>query len=106
MGIHKAERQLAINAYQWDTDKLHNGAMCDTNLAAAMGPNGSLVGIWRHWETASLHTVPHTLIAVNASNVSTYTPNISINFPFMSHAGAEDPMLYTSIHTGNVIYHA
>ena len=37
--------------------------MCDTNLAAAVLPNGSLVGVWRHCETVDLVTMPHTLIA-------------------------------------------
>jgi len=94
--IAKADRQLAISAPKWDTDAAHGGTICDTNAAATMGPDGiSLVGLWRRCETPMLHTVPHTLTARNASNPGTYAPNVSVNFPFMSHAGAEDPVVYT-----------
>ena len=84
-----------IDAVKWDTDPLHNGSICDTNAAAAMGEDENLVGIWRRCETSSLHTVPHTVTASNASDPSSYTPNTTTNIPFLSHAGAEDPMVYS-----------
>eukprot|EP00041_Stephanoeca_diplocostata_P015222 m.289081 g.289081 ORF g.289081 m.289081 type:complete len:221 (+) comp19967_c1_seq17:2334-2996(+) len=76
-GIAKAPRQLVISAPKWDTDPLHNGAICDTNAAATVGPNGSLVGLWRRCETANLHTVPHTFTATDALNATSYQPNIT-----------------------------
>eukprot|EP00040_Diaphanoeca_grandis_P010607 m.54383 g.54383 ORF g.54383 m.54383 type:complete len:782 (-) comp21903_c0_seq1:67-2412(-) len=107
VGIAKAERQLAINAQKWDTDILHNGAICDTNAAAAMGDDGNLVGLWRRCETDHLHTVPHTFTATSATNATSYQPNISVNVPFMSHANAEDPMVYSKkTSDGAIVFHA
>lgn len=94
-GLVNSTRQLAISAPKWNTDPLHNGAVCDTNAAAAMGLSGNIVGLWRHCETSTLHTVPHTFTAVNATIASAYRPNVSVNVPFLSHAGAEDPMVWT-----------
>lgn len=118
-GISKAKRELAISAFEWDYDPLHNGAICDTNAAGAINPTAaaaggggggsgkSLVGLWRRCETDHLHTVPHTVAAADAGNASTYAPNISTNMPFMSHAGAEDPMVYTATtDDGQLIFHA
>ena len=51
------------------------------------------MGIWRRCETPHLHTVPHSLTATDAADGASYAPNVSTNFPFMSHAGAEDPMV-------------
>ena len=39
--------------------------VCDTNLAGALLPNGTMVGIWRHCETINLHTEPHSLLATD-----------------------------------------
>jgi mannan endo-1,4-beta-mannosidase len=106
--IGKQEGQLAIDAVKWNTDSLHNGAVCDTNAAGAVGADGnSVVGIWRHCETKNLHTVPHTLTASKVADPTSYSPNISINFPFMSHAGSEDPMVYTrKTSDGKLVFHA
>ena len=105
--IGNAARQLAMNATVWNTDAAHNGAVCDTNLAAAMGARGELVGLWRRCTGSHLHTVPHSLSAVKGKLVETYRPNISTNFPFMSHAGAEDPMVYFYNTTqGGRVFHA
>eukprot|EP00039_Didymoeca_costata_P002943 m.64037 g.64037 ORF g.64037 m.64037 type:complete len:788 (+) comp11619_c0_seq3:101-2464(+) len=98
-GIAKAERQLAIDAKIWDSDPLHNDAICDTNAAAAVVNDGSIVGLWRKCETDHLHTVPHTFKASDGGNGVTYKPNISVNVPYIAHAAAEDPMVYTQIHT-------
>ena len=67
--------------------------------------------MWRRCETSHLHTVPHSLTATDGADVSTYLPDISTNFPFMSHAGAEDPMVWTAKSNdpavaGGVIFHA
>jgi hypothetical protein len=128
-GIASAPRQLAIDALQWDHDPLHNDAVCDTNAAAAVyrtdarsgsgGSGGSgggwgdadsqsrVVGLWRRCETANLHTVPHTFTATDGGTGSTYSPNISVNVPFMSHAGAEDPMVWTATTAGGTtVLHA
>ena len=48
-------------------------------------------------ETPSLHTVPHSLTAPDATDGASYAPNISTNFPFMSHASAEDPMVWIGL---------
>jgi hypothetical protein len=106
--VSSSSRVLAIDAKKWDEDSLHNGAICDTNAAAAVGPDGGWVGIWRRCEGASLHTVPHTftrtaatredtlLLGEGAGGDTTISPNISTNFPFLSHAGAEDPFVWSA----------
>ena len=60
-----------------------------------MTPDGRLVGLWRHCEGPHLHTVPHTFSAADPANPGSFLPNVSVNVPFMAHAGAEDPMVYT-----------
>ena len=62
-----------------------------------MAPDGRLVGLWRHCEGPHLHTVPHTFSAADPgpANPGSFLPNVSVNVPFMAHAGAEDPMVYT-----------
>lgn len=105
--LSSVERQLAIDASIWNIDPLHNSAICDTNAAAAITTDASLIGVWRHCETSNLHTVPHTFSARDSVNGSTYLPNISATFPFMSHAGAEDPMVYSRVaQDGQLILHA
>ena len=105
--LSTAPRALAIDALQWDHDKLPDrDAICDTNAAAAMVPGsgeGRLVGLWRHCETDHLHTVPHSFTASANASVPLPTwmfrPNISsANVPYMSHAGAEDPMVWYEMH--------
>jgi hypothetical protein len=93
-GIANATRRLAINATLWNTDAAHNGAVCDTNVAAALGREGGLVGLWRRCTGDHLHTVPHAITATRAADVATYLPNITTNVPYLSHAGAEDPMVW------------
>jgi hypothetical protein len=94
VGTH--DRQLAIDAVKWNTDTKHNGAVCDTNAAAAVGEDGvSVVGVWRHCETDHLHTVPHTVTAPNGSDPSAYVPNVLTTFPFMAHAGAVQSIIST-----------
>ena len=108
-GLSSSSRVLAIDAEKWDEDSLHNGAICDTNAAAAIGPDGGWVGIWRRCEGASLHTVPHTFTGAATAREDTsslgegaaggditISPNISTNFPFLSHAGAEDPFVWSA----------
>ena len=65
--------------------------VCDTNLAAALLPNGSMVGVWRHCETVNLHTMPYSLLARGDTSppAAGYVPSTSENFPFMAHAGAQ-----------------
>ena len=120
-GIASAPRQLAIDALRWDHDPLHNDAVCDTNAAAAVVPvrltgtagaavdssSTRVVGLWRRCETDHLHTVPHTFTASDGGTGATYSPNVSINVPFMSHAGAEDPMVWTATAaSGETVLHA
>ena len=82
-GMAAAEPMLVLNSTRYDNDpNVHHTnrtAVCDTNLAGAILPNGSLVGVWRHCETVNLHTVPHSLLAVDAKDPLTYTPSNEVN---------------------------
>jgi hypothetical protein len=109
--ISQVPRQLAVDAFQWDYDPSSaRHAICDTNLAGAVGRSGEMVGLWRRCEGDHLHTVPHTLTASDPSKVSTYAPNVSVNLPFVAHAGAEDPMVYHTNQSygddSTLVYHA
>ena len=123
-GMAAAEPMLVLNSTRYDNDpNVHHTnrtAVCDTNLAGAILPNGSLVGVWRHCETVNLHTVPHSLLAVDAKDPLTYAPSDEVNcahtpilgsesrpdrkllaVPFVTHAGAEDPYVYMQ---GDVVH--
>ena len=82
-GMAAAEPMLVLNSTRYDNDPgvhhTNRTAVCDTNLAGAILPNGSLVGVWRHCETVNLHTVPHSLLAVDAKDPLTYTPSNEVN---------------------------
>lgn len=88
-----------LNSTRYDNDPgvhhTNRTAVCDTNLAGALLANGSMVGVWRHCETVNLHTVPHTLLARDpvSPDGKGFVPSGDINFPYLSHAAAEDPFV-------------
>ena len=101
---------LVVNSTLWDRDdRVHHTnhtAICDTNLAAAVLENGSLIGVWRRCETVDLHTMPHSLMATCPEDPSTFAPSIDPRtFRFLSHAGAEDPFVYVVAKVVHVIFH-
>jgi hypothetical protein len=76
--------------------------LIDTNLAVAIKPDNSVVGIWRKCEntadpqcSADCCTFPHLLTASNWKDPSTYYPHSDKElFPEVKAYGSEDPMLW------------
>ena len=77
------------------------GRQSDTNLAAVILPDGSLVGIWRVWDGSQEicknlrgGSCPLLVTAEHWKNASTYVFSSEPLFPDLSSYGSEDPALY------------
>ena len=88
---------LKANTSIWD----NRTVLIDTNLAVAILPDHSAVGIWRKCENptgtvceAQCCTFPHLLTASDWRDPSTYVPHAARIFPEVQPYGSEDPMLW------------
>ena len=89
---------LRANTSIWD----NRTVLIDTNLAVAILPDHSVVGIWRKCENprgtvceAQCCTFPHLLTATDWRRPSTYHPHSDTRiFGGVKAYGAEDPMLW------------
>ena len=105
-----SEPMLVINSTKWNSDyfnKTGRIATCDTNLNGIIRADGSFLGLWRRCETDQLHTIPHTLVASDWRNASTYMPDPHPLF-VLGGSGAEDPsnIWVTTSADGTTAYHA
>lgn len=100
-----------LDSIIWNSDywpKNHRIARCDSNLnGVILKDNQTFLGLWRRCETPNLLTIPHTLMATDWRNASTYTPNVEPLF-VLGGSGAEDPsnIWTTQAQDGTIAYHA
>ncbi len=101
---------LVLNSTIWNSDywaKNDRVAICDSNLNGIILDDQSFLGLWRRCETKNLLTIPHSLVATDWRNASTYLPNVNPLF-VLGGSGAEDPsnIWITNTSEGNTAYHA
>ena len=106
-----SEPVLVLDSTIWNSDywaKNHRIARCDSNLnGIILTDSQTFLGLWRRCETKDLLTIPHTLMASDWRNASTYVPNPDPLF-VLAGSGAEDPSnIWTTVtKDGTTAYHA
>lgn len=115
-----SEPVMVLNSTIYNSDywkKYNTTAKCDSNLNGIILPSPNkdgkqpFLGLWRRCETDDLLTIPHTLVASDWKNASTYEPQIDKPLFVLAGSGAEDPSNIWTTRTSDmaddqVAYHA
>jgi len=115
-----SEPVMVLDSTIWDSDywaRNHRIARCDSNLNGIIlstkhktddstDVGHPFLGLWRRCETDDLLTIPHTLMASDWRNASSYVPNPEPLFVLAGY-GAEDPsnIWTTTMRDGTTAYH-